>query len=220
MRLVLTSDTHTKVNPAIIPDGDVFIHCGDLCESGTPEDWKNQIEWLSELKHKTKLMIFGNHDFHPHLYPGPALQDMRKIGFTVVGMPGNDRWSTYTLENGKVILGLPYVVSMPRWAFNISKGELSVHLSKFRDIDIVCSHSPIYGILDEIEYPKEHVGIKAYKNFLEAVRPELWFSGHIHESYGHYEYHHEKVDKITNLYNVCMQDYFGEQTNPPVVVDI
>ncbi len=30
MRLVATSDTHKKVDIAFIPDGDVFVHAGDI----------------------------------------------------------------------------------------------------------------------------------------------------------------------------------------------
>lgn len=219
MRLVITSDTHVTVDSKTIPDGDVFIHCGDLCSTGYPDDWKLQLEWLAELKHPTKLIIFGNHDFHPYLYPGPAMIDLRKIGFYVLGYPGNDRHAVYTLPNNKTILGLPFVTNLPRWAFNIDRNELNDYLTKFRNIDIVCSHAPIYGVLDKV-CSGEHVGIKSYKNFLEAVRPELWFHGHIHEGYGKFEYEHKKFNKVTNIYNVAMCGQGYKHENLPIVIDI
>ena len=89
MRIVATSDTHHVVDVSTIPDGDVFMHCGDLCRTGYPDDFECQLEWLAKLPHKTKLFTPGNHDFHLQVYPGPALQQLREVGVWVVGLPGN-----------------------------------------------------------------------------------------------------------------------------------
>jgi calcineurin-like phosphoesterase family protein len=221
MRLVATSDTHHVVNPKLIPDGDVFIHAGDLMTTGYPDEWKESLEWLSQLPHKVKLFVPGNHDFHLQLYPGPALQDMRRIGFTVVGLPKNPSYYSYVLPNGMRMLGLPYVTHLPRWAFNIREVDLRQHLSNMcyeHSYEIVVSHSPMFGVLDYLPSINDNAGIHCYKDFCNGFyfnrNIKYWIHGHIHEGYGQAEFNGCKV------YNVAMCNRKHEQVNPPVVIDI
>lgn len=39
MRIVATSDTHFVPVQGWIPDGDVFVHAGDLMQDGYPSEW-------------------------------------------------------------------------------------------------------------------------------------------------------------------------------------
>lgn len=212
MRLVATSDTHKKVDIAFIPDGDVFVHAGDLMTTGYPDDWKEQLEWLAELPHKKKLYIPGNHDFHIQVYPGPALQDLRRVGVTVIGLPGNDRFAYNVLENGMMLLGLPFVKNLPRWAFNQEEVEVEAYLNRMPGCAIVVSHSPIYKLLDgDGTY---HAGFRCYKRYMEKHNPRYWIHGHIHEAYGH-----EKVGD-TEVYNVAMCDRQHNHVNKPLVLDL
>lgn len=216
MRLVVTSDTHAPVDISKIPDGDVFIHAGDLMTTGYPEEWKWGTEWLAALPHKIKLYVPGNHDFHMQVYPGPALQDMRRAGVTVVGLPGNNNYATYDLPNGDRVLGLPFVTDLPRWAFNSTEEEITTYINNFRHskCNIIVSHSPVYRYLDVSRRTDAHVGIYAYNKFMFDACPKLWFHGHIHECYGYMK----ALD--CDIYNVAMCDRNSKQVNPPVVVDI
>lgn len=215
MRLVVTSDTHYPVNPTNIPDGDVFIHAGDLMTTGTPDEWKENIGWLSQLKHTTKLYIPGNHDFYPMLYPGPAMQAMRSIGFTVVGYPGNTKYQTHTLPNGMTVLGLPYVKHLTNWCFNSTEYDVFSLLQTQPRCDIVVSHSPIKYILDGMYYSdRGFTGFRAYNEYRKKHNPAYWFHGHIHEQYG------SLLVGNTMVYNVCMSDRFGKHANPPIVIDV
>jgi len=213
MRLVATSDTHYVVDTKIVPDGDVFIHAGDLMRTGYPADFEAQLDWLNELPHKTKLFVPGNHDFHLQVYPGPALQQLRSVGVTVVGLPGNDHYASVTLPNGMTLLGIPYVTNLPRWAFNGAEEQIWRYLTKMRYHDIIVSHAPPRNVLDAPVVDK-HVGIEAFRSFAKAYNPKKWFFGHIHECYG--------VDRQfeTDFYNVamCNRDYV--HANPPMVVDL
>ena len=38
MRIVAVADTHTFTSDLDVPDGDVFIHTGDICRGGDLED--------------------------------------------------------------------------------------------------------------------------------------------------------------------------------------
>ena len=217
LRLVATSDTHSPVDPKTIPDGDVFVHAGDIMTTGYLDEWRWAVEWLSQLPHKVKIFVPGNHDFHLQVYPGPALQDLRRAGVTVIGLPGNSNYSSALLPNGQRLLGLPYVIDLPRWAFNIEEGVLDGELRKLEwqhNYDIVVSHSPIHGILDTSLRDNKPAGIRVYRGFCERVRPKVWIHGHIHEGFGQAEFGSTKV------YNVAMSDRAEKHANNAVVIDL
>ena len=215
MRIVATSDTHFPVKPGMIPFGDVFLHCGDLMQNGYPSEWPDCLDWLNELPHKTKIITFGNHDFHPFLYPGPSLQDLRKIGVTVLGLPGNIHYYTMKLPNGMVVGASPYVHNLPRWAFNAGYGEVDNHMGDIGKVDILMTHMPIHGILDKVN--GIHTGSLVYKKHLESWRaPKIWYHGHIHQEYGRY------IDERSgcNIYNVAMCNREQQHVNKPAVIDV
>jgi len=220
MRIIATSDTHYPVKDiSIIPDGDVFIHAGDLMQNGYPDEWNPCLTWLAALPHKHKYYIPGNHDFHVKNYPGPALQDLRKIGVTVVGIPDNPNYRKVILPNGMVMAGLPFVLDLPKWAFNISWQELDDNLKKIGPSDIVVSHCPLKGILDT-NTQGEHVGICGgyhqyiYHQYIRQYKPHTWIHGHVHESYGIAAFEGCKI------YNVAMCDRHYKHANPPMIIDV
>jgi hypothetical protein len=231
MRIVATSDTHFPVKPGMIPFGDVFLHCGDLMQNGYPSEWPDCLDWLNELPHKVKIITFGNHDFHPFLYPGPSLQDLRKIGVTVLGYPGNSHYYAMTLPNNMVVAACPYVNNLPRWAFNASREQVVYHLeqlTRLQIVDIMMTHMPIYGVLDTVN--NRHTGSLEYQSFLIRQQPPIkyWFCGHIHEGYGHYiddepyekKFHNPFGRTGCNIYNVAMCNRLQQHVNKPVVIDV
>lgn len=60
IRVVCISDTHT--NTLSIPNGDLLIHAGDMTNAGTVEEIQAQLDWMSSLPHREKIVIAGNHD--------------------------------------------------------------------------------------------------------------------------------------------------------------
>src|SRR6266545_7467961 len=64
MRIVAVADTHTfQDDLRVIPEGDVFIHAGDLCRSGRLDELRAVAAWLRTLPHRHKIVIAGNHDW-------------------------------------------------------------------------------------------------------------------------------------------------------------
>ena len=61
IRVVCISDTHTLEWPDI-PDGDLLIHAGDLCNDGSVREIQGTVNWLKTLPHRHKIVIAGNHD--------------------------------------------------------------------------------------------------------------------------------------------------------------
>jgi len=62
VKIVAVADTHNCHHSVAIPDGDIFIHAGDLTENGTERELRAAAEWIRNLPHKPKLAIAGNHD--------------------------------------------------------------------------------------------------------------------------------------------------------------
>ncbi|KAJ5773692.1 hypothetical protein N7457_008588 [Penicillium paradoxum] len=61
IRVVCISDTHTLEWPEV-PDGDLLIHAGDLCNDGSVREIQASVDWLRSLPHPHKIAIGGNHD--------------------------------------------------------------------------------------------------------------------------------------------------------------
>ena len=216
MKICFTSDTHHTVDiDKWIPECDVFVHCGDLCQTGYPDDWKLQLEWLKNIPAPIRLFCPGNHDFHLQIYPGPALQDLRSVGVTCIGLPRNDNFAAHLLPNGMTLLGLPGVTKLPRWAFNRTEDELEKYLKLIKYHPIIVSHAPPYGFLDQVN--GESVGIRAYAEHAFVHKPKHWIFGHIHENGGKSITH--SITK-TQFHNVAMCDRIQQHTNPPLILDL
>ena len=63
MRIVCISDTHSMHRQIQVPDGDLLIHAGDCLGVGTLDELEDLDRWFSELPHRNKILIAGNHDW-------------------------------------------------------------------------------------------------------------------------------------------------------------
>ena len=217
MRIVCTSDTHFPFQKEMIPDGDVFIHAGDLMYTGYPEEWYPRLESLSMLPHAKKIYVPGNHDFHIQNYLGIANQELMAHGVKLLGTGAEMRWAFTKLPNGMTVMGLPYVTGLPSWAFSKTEYELSNILEAlmmhFDPPDIVVTHQPpMYLGYDN------NFGSSAYNRFMNTYKPKYWICGHIHEMYGTYEVNHGDSKTILINAAMCNRDY--AQVNEPIVIDV
>ena len=216
MKLVTISDTHSMHNKIEdIPDGDVLIHAGDLCGRGRLADLNKFLKWFSEQPHKHKIFIAGNHDKCLMLTPEICQVEIEKYSDIV-----------YLEDSGVKIEGVrfwgsPWTPKFLNWYFMVQRGEQA----KRRwdqipdDTNILITHGPPYGILDETnpykEYPGGHVGCEELlKSVKDRVKPKYHIFGHIHEGYG------KSVDGETVYVNTstCTASY--EPINPPIVLEI
>ena len=75
IRIICVSDTHGRHCwlTDCIPNGDIFIHCGDITFQGNGglKMLQSFDEWMKQFQHKYKFVIGGNHDrFMPSIqYP-------------------------------------------------------------------------------------------------------------------------------------------------------
>jgi hypothetical protein len=82
VRFLVLSDTHGNDLPALLPECDVLLHCGDITEDGSPESIEKALQVLGNIKAELKLMIAGNHeismDKNYYLTEGGSPEDIEK----------------------------------------------------------------------------------------------------------------------------------------------
>lgn len=219
MRIVCTSDTHFPFKEDRVPEGDVFIHAGDLMYEGTPGEWQSRIDSLKALPHKIKILVPGNHDYHIQNYEGVAAAQLRKAGVKLLGLA-----NVSTKVGGLTILGLPWVTNLRGWAFDRDETWVQEYMTHMERADIIVSHAPPFNILDAIRperlraRERENVGCLAYNRWFygldPSLRPSHWLVGHIHESYGTVEI------EGTKFMNAAMCDRDYKQSNEAMVIDL
>jgi predicted phosphohydrolase len=110
VRLVAVADTHLFHDELVVPDGDVFVHAGDMCRGGSLEELERAVKWIRALPHRTKVIVAGNHDFAFAEHPDEARAMME--GFVYL------QDSAATID-GVSFWGSPWQPEFNDWAFKI-----------------------------------------------------------------------------------------------------
>jgi predicted phosphohydrolase len=178
VRIVAVSDTHTfEDDLGTLPDGDVFVHAGDMLRQGTLEELASVAAWIRSLPHRHKVIVAGNHD--------GCFQHDRAAAIALLG-----DGVTY-LEDGGVVIedlrfyGSPWQPEYNDWAFNLPRGAaLAAKWALIPNgVDVLITHAPPEGIGDRSGVGGRH----GDRDLLEAVlrvRPRVHLFGHIHEDGG------------------------------------
>jgi len=113
MRIVAVADTHLFHDQLVVPDGDVFIHAGDMCRRGDLAELRIAAQWIAGLPHRHKLIVAGNHDCAFAREPGAARAMFAGASY---------------LEDAEVAIegmrfyGSPWQPAFHDWAFNLPRG--------------------------------------------------------------------------------------------------
>lgn len=177
MRIVAVADTHLFVEDlGQLPDGDLFIHAGDLCRGGTLEELAEAAAWLRGLPHPTKIVVAGNHDWS--FVRDPAAARALLDGVTYLQDAG------VTIE-GLRFWGSPWQPAFNDWAFNLPRGPAI--RAKWDLIpegtDVLITHGPPAGIGDTVS-DSRRTGCADLLAAVRRVRPMLHLFGHIHQDGG------------------------------------
>lgn len=215
MKIVCISDTHNCNEQIKVPDGDILIHAGDATVRGTPDEIYEFAGWFSNLPHKYKIFISGNHDF---FFEDDDLEK-RTIDFF---FPNCIYLQDSFVEiEGLKIYGSPWQPRFFDWAFNLNRGAELAEKWKLipDDIDVLITHGPPNGILDEVprKYFIENTGCEDLRKKVEELAREklkLHIFGHIHCGYGQTE---KFGVKFVNA-STCDESY--EPTQSPIVVEL
>lgn len=205
MKIICIADSHNKHSQIDIPKGDIIIHAGDFTEAGTKFETKDFLSWFSNLPHQHKILVAGNHDF----YLEKNDHQLKEI------IPSNVHYLKdrgISIENIN-FWGAPYTPGNGNWAFNISsKNEILKHWKMIpENTDFLITHSPPYGILDELDN-KSHIGCDKLLERVKQLKIPYHIFGHNHNDYG--------IEKKGNsiFINAASLDQRYRPINSPLVI--
>jgi Icc-related predicted phosphoesterase len=175
-------------------DVDLVLGCGDL-----PYTY---LEYLLSILNVPLYYVPGNHDpvYHPDRKLSRAeggsnldLKTASAKGFLLAGLGGSIRYrpdgvNQYT--QGEAFLR----------AYRLTYRILFSQLRYRRNLDILITHSPPFGIHDEDS--KAHRGLKALNFLIRVARPRYHFHGHTHF------YRNNLEDSVTQIEQTTIMNIF------------
>lgn len=209
LKLVHISDTHDKHTKITVPDGDIIVHSGDA--TGRGEEWAivKFLDWYAALPHKHKIFVPGNHDWGFETQPDKYAKMCEERGIILLNDSGVE-------IEGLKFWGSPITPWFYSWAFNRRRTieQASMFNSPWiknywdlipEDTNVLITHGPPYGILDELLYADgtqkgEFAGCEELLAAVKRIKPDIHLFGHIHCGYG------EKHIDGTSFYNGSMLD--------------
>lgn len=183
------ADTHGFEGKLTVPDGDVFIHAGDLTMRGTRPELEEVAQWLKRLPHRHKVVVAGNHDFLFENEPAAARALFRDFLYL--------EDAEVTVE-GLRIWGSPWQPWFHSWAFNLHRGAPIDEKWKLipEGLDILVTHGPPAGYGDRC-FDGREVGCEDLLRHLGRTKPRYHLFGHIHEARGQWEVAGMKLLNVT-----------------------
>ena len=150
-------------------DADLVIGAGDFANHR--EDVPEALNLLTGIK-APFVAVPGNNE------SDKELRDAAHIGTTVLHGEGTEIAGLQVFGIGCGIPATPW-----SWSFDMSDEEAATILAGCDAADILVTHSPPKGVVDEAR-PGVHFGSQAIHGAILRIRPKLVFCGHIHESWG------------------------------------
>ncbi|KAN0085819.1 Metallo-dependent phosphatase-like protein [Tylopilus felleus] len=190
IKVVCISDTHSSHHsqPAL-PTGDILIHSGDLTHSGSFNELRDALDWLSSHPHPIKIFVAGNHDasladpatwqYILSMYPSLIYLENSFTEVIVRGRALRIYGSPYTPKHGSWQFQYPRVSPRSYSRDQIGHRATEIWSSIPLLTDIVVTHGPPFSHLD-----LSRTGCYALLAALWRVRPRLHVFGHIHAARG------------------------------------
>ncbi|CAF3661460.1 unnamed protein product [Adineta steineri] len=222
LRLVCVSDTHNDIHKIHIPNGDVFIHCGDAVNYNTcSNDLRVFNEFVGTLPHRRKLFISGNHcvclDSKRPDRSQKLLNNMIYLQDQVIDIEGVRIYGS----PWKPKRGCFYRAEAFSYDSQDIRGDKWSNIPT--DIDILLTHVPPYSIRDS------YSGCPGLLDeVVTRVRPRIHLFGHMHKFYGASLYKSENNQKIegdkfksesNDILFVNLAIHQGRKLNEAVVID-
>ena len=211
MKIILTGCTHRSEHKVKIPKCNLLIHTGDF-DCNSQEELENLDAWFSIQPADKCIFVAGNHDFH-----------LQKIGKENIKktMKNAIYLEDESLEiKGIKFYGFPWVPTLVNWAFYADDKDMEEKVNQIPEgTDILISHGPHYGILDQLRKANGDLGMSVGNIPLrdaikKRIKPSILVCSHIHEAFGYY------YDYQTHFWNVSAMDEFYSLVNEPVLIEV
>ncbi|HEU4405669.1 MAG TPA: metallophosphatase domain-containing protein [Polyangiaceae bacterium] len=178
MRIVAVADTHLFHDELRVPEGDLFVHAGDLCRGGTLDELERGLAWVRSLPHRFKVLVAGNHDWAFAREPAEARALAAGAGVLYLEDGGAE-------VGGLRVWGSPWQPTYYDWAFNLPRGRaLAEKWARVPPgLDLLVTHGPPAGVGDRSSMGGRS-GCDDLRARIAEVRPRVHLFGHIHEDGG------------------------------------
>lgn len=172
-----------------LPGGDLLLVAGDMTASDTCIEWKFFNQWLIRQPYRQIVYIGGNHD--GQLEDCYTSEKCKEIGIFL-----GPHHVEYLCDNSIIfedlkIYGLPWTPTFYDWHFMKDRGKPMKAMVDLipDDVDILLSHGPAYGCLDQCLSDDtgnlKNAGCRDLAKRLKSLKKlKLHVFGHIHEGYG------------------------------------
>jgi len=199
IKIISVADTHRQHWKIKIPECDIFIFAGDA-EIDSIEALHDFNKWVGTIPAKHKIVTGGNHDFYLADRPAEELQTY----FTNAKYVENE---AFEIEGIK-FWASPYSVKFGKWAWMLKSDQLR-HVWNLipDDTDVVITHSPPFGILDNTPFSQWPCGCPTLLHRIEQLKPKCHIFGHIHNDSG------ILVKGDTTFINASMLDDYYQLVN-------
>ncbi|KAK3387495.1 ser/Thr protein phosphatase family protein [Podospora didyma] len=189
-RFLVLSDTHGKeFTPEATPQldaVDVVIHCGDLTEASTMDEFRTALGILKKINACLKLSDeAGSSDCSRVCTenletPGNFFDQAASKGIVFL----DEGIHHFNLQNGAVltVYASPYTPSMRDSGFQF-RPENGHKSQMEKPVDVAITHGPPRGILDMTE-SGERAGCPGLFAATAQCRPRMHCFGHIHKGWG------------------------------------
>jgi Icc-related predicted phosphoesterase len=179
LKIDCISDTHTKHDQIVLPGGDILIHSGDCCLSGSMQEALRFLTWFADQDYSHLILVPGNHDVCFEDNFPLLLEECKSRGITLLNDSGCE-------IEGIRIWGSASSPEFCNWAFNRRRGE---DIKRYwdmipEDTEILITHGPAHMILDTA--PDGYAcGCKDLLDKILNSKIKLHLFGHIHGSRGY-----------------------------------
>lgn len=215
MKITCISDTHNqhdKIPTDWLTGGDVLIHAGDVSGRGSFAEIENFFKWFNKQPYTHKIMIAGNHDFWFEKMSTFAVKELLAESYPNI---------IYLNDSGVEIDGVKFWGSPVQpwfydWAFNRIGTDICKHWDLIPlDTDVLITHGPVKGVLDMTIR-----GVSTGCPYLldktnEMTNLKLFVCGHIHESYGKFEFPNGSV-----FVNASILNFNYAVQNEPITIEL
>jgi predicted phosphodiesterase len=228
MQITFISDTHTKHHELTsdLSGGPILVHWGDVSSRGYKWEIMDFLEWFSDLPYTHKIMIPGNHDFFfDYARFSRTPQGKMRFGNSTITKDQVDEVLSlfpdihFLNDSGVTVEGIrfwgsPITPWFHDWAYNRLGSEIADHWNMIPEgTDVLITHGPPFGILDEVIRGRENVGCPILLNKIKEIKPKIHSFGHIHEADGILQ-----VDE-TLFINASSLSVRYEYTNKPIIIN-
>jgi Icc-related predicted phosphoesterase len=207
MKLTCISDIHCRYREIEVPDADMLVIAGDVCNWGLFPEFDDFCRWVFSLRGRFKHIVYvpGNHDKWVEKNLDKARKMLAPCHLITNGPLEIERFKLW---------GYAYIPPMPFWAFSQESNKAKVMLDAIPEgLDLLISHGPPFATLDST-LNGYNVGCPLLREAVDRAKPRHHVFGHIHEGYG------EIMASCTTFHNVAICDRFYNPINKPTQFDL